>query len=120
MSKTILIVDDSQSIREILSLTLKNAGFNVIEAQHGKEAIENLTDSTDLIITDLHMPVMDGITLIKELRQMEKFKYIPIIFLTTESQAEKKEEAKAAGATGWITKPFVPEKILVALSKVIR
>ncbi len=121
MSKTVMIVDDSPSIREVVNLTLANAGYNVLEAGHGQEALDVLNGKeVDLVITDLHMPIMDGITLIKELRAKEAFKFTPILFLTTESQAEKKEEAKGAGATGWITKPFVPEKLLAALSKIVR
>lgn len=122
MEKSILIVDDSESIREVVSFTLENAGHKVYVAVDGQDALKFLDGNTkiDLIITDLHMPVMDGITLIKKVRANENFKYIPILFLTTESQASKKMEAKEAGATGWIIKPFVPEKLLAALNKVIR
>lgn len=122
MEKSILIVDDSESIREVVSFTLENAGHKVYVAVDGQDALKFLDGNTkiDLIITDLHMPVMDGITLIKKVRANDNFKYIPILFLTTESQASKKMEAKEAGATGWIIKPFVPEKLLAALNKVIR
>ena len=121
MAKTILIVDDSESIREVVSFTLENEGYKVLVGVDGKDALKFLDGSElDLIITDLHMPVMDGIDLIKEVRSMEKYQRIPILFLTTESQAAKKMEAKEAGATGWIIKPFVPAKLIAAINKVIR
>jgi two-component system, chemotaxis family, chemotaxis protein CheY len=121
MAKTILIVDDSESIREVVSFTLENEGYNVLIAVDGTDALRFLNgQNIDLIITDLHMPEMDGITLIKEVRQMPDYQRIPILFLTTESQAAKKMEAKDAGATGWIIKPFVPAKLIAALSKVLR
>lgn len=121
MSKTILIVDDSESIREVVSFTLKNEGYHVLIGVDGKDALKFLDGSNiDLIITDLHMPEMDGIELIKHVRGMEQYKRIPILFLTTESQTSKKIEAKEAGATGWIIKPFVPAKLIAALKKVLR
>jgi two-component system chemotaxis response regulator CheY len=122
MAKTILIVDDSESIREVVSFTLENAGYNVLVGVDGEDALKFLDGSheIDLLITDLYMPKMDGIGLIKAVRQNEKFKRIPILFLTTESQRDKKMEAKQAGATGWIIKPFVPAKLLSALNKVLR
>jgi len=121
MAKTILIVDDSESIREVVSFTLENEGFQVLIGVDGKDALKFLDGKDiDLIITDLHMPEMDGISLIKEIRRMEKYQRVPILFLTTESQAAKKMEAKEAGATGWIIKPFVPAKLLEAIYKVLR
>lgn len=121
MDKTILIVDDSESIREVVTFTLKNAGYNVLVGNDGKQALKFFDGRTiDLMITDLHMPNMDGIELIKEVRKMDNYPNLPILFLTTESQTERKMEAKNAGATGWIIKPFVPEKLLKALTKVIR
>lgn len=122
MAKTILIVDDSESIREVVSFTLENAGYNVLVGVDGEDALKFLDGSheIDLLITDLYMPKMDGIELIKAVRKDEKFKRIPILFLTTESQRDKKMEAKQAGATGWIIKPFVPAKLLSALNKVLR
>lgn len=121
MSKNILIVDDSESIREVVSFTLENEGYNVLIGVDGKDALRFLDGSPiDLIITDLHMPEMDGIELIKNVRAMDSYKRIPILFLTTESQASKKMEAKEAGATGWIIKPFVPAKLIGALKKVLR
>ena len=121
MTKKILIVDDSESIREVVSFTLKNAGHEIEAAIDGVDALDYLKDNQyDLIITDLHMPNMDGIELIRNVRKMEQHKFIPILFLTTESQTEKKLQAKEAGATGWIIKPFVPEKLLMAVNKVVR
>ena len=121
MAKKILIVDDSESIREVVCFTLENEGYEVLAGCDGKEALKFLDGSEiDLIITDLHMPNMDGIQLIKEIRKIDIYKRTPILFLTTESQATKKIEAKEAGATGWIIKPFVPAKLLSAINKVIR
>jgi len=121
MSKNILIVDDSESIREVVSFTLENEGYNVLVGDDGTDAMKYLDGrQIDLVITDLHMPQMNGIELIKNIRAMDSYKRIPILFLTTESQAAKKMEAKEAGATGWIVKPFVPAKLIAALKKVLR
>lgn len=121
MSKTILIVDDSESIREVVNYTLETEGYNVLIGVDGKDALKHLNGQTiDLVITDLHMPEMDGIELIKCIRANSNYQRIPILFLTTESQAAKKMEAKDAGATGWIIKPFVPAKLISAINKVIR
>ena len=121
MPKKILIVDDSESIREVVSFTLENEGFEVLVANDGTDALKFLDGrEIDMIITDLHMPEMDGIALIKHVREMEAYQRIPILFLTTESQTAKKMEAKEAGATGWIIKPFVPAKLIAALQKVLR
>lgn len=122
MAKRILVVDDSESIREVVSFTLEDAGYEVLVANDGDDALKYIKDKEDinLIITDLHMPVMNGIELIKHVRDTEKYKRIPILFLTTESQVSKKLEAKQAGATGWIIKPFIKEKLLAALKRVMR
>lgn len=121
MNKNILIVDDSESIREAVSFTLESADYQVEKAVDGQDALQKLqSGSYQLIITDLHMPNMDGISLIKEVRAREEFRFLPILFLTTESQGTKKEEARAAGATGWIVKPFVPEKLVAVVQKLIR
>jgi two-component system, chemotaxis family, chemotaxis protein CheY len=121
MEKTIVIVDDSESIREVVGFTLSNAGHKVLPAVDGKDALRYFEgEKIDLVVTDLHMPEMDGIQLIKEIRNRENYRFVPILFLTTESQKTKKMEAKEAGATGWIVKPFVPEKLLAAISKVVR
>jgi len=121
MKKTILIVDDSESIRDLVKFTLENEGHDVLIGVDGVDAQKHLNGQViDLVITDLHMPELDGIGLIRVIRKMEIYSRIPILFLTTESQNEKKLEAKDAGATGWIIKPFVPEKLIAAINKVIR
>ena len=121
MANTILIVDDSESIREVVKATLENSGYEVLAGVDGVDALQYL-DGRDisLVITDLNMPNKDGIELIRDIRQKREYKFVPILLLTTESQAEKKQEAKAAGATGWIVKPFVQEKLLATVKKVIR
>ena len=120
MSKSIMTVDDSASVRQMVSFTLREAGYNVVEAADGKDAVSKLgVMDLNLIVTDLNMPNMDGIELIKTLRANTKYKFVPIIMLTTESQNEKKMEGKSAGATGWIVKPFKPEQLLAVIKKVI-
>lgn len=120
MSQTIMTVDDSASVRQMVSFTLKNAGYQVIEACDGQDALGKLSGPVKMVITDLNMPNMDGITLIKNIRANPAYKFIPIIMLTTESQATKKQDGKAAGATGWIVKPFKPEQLLAVVGKVLR
>ena len=121
MGKKILIVDDSESIREVVSATLTNVGYEVLSAIDGVDALNYVDgEPIDLIITDLNMPNKDGIQLIREIRAQDTYKFTPILLLTTESQADKKKEAKLAGATGWIVKPFVQEKLLSTIKKVIR
>lgn len=121
MAKNILIVDDSESIRELVGLTLEMAGYAVSKGCDGVDALSLLDGrELDLIITDLNMPNMDGIQYLKEVRKKAGYSNIPVLVLTTESQQSKKEEAKTAGATGWIVKPFVPEKLLEIVKKVIR
>ena len=118
--RRVLIVDDSVSMRQMVSFTLRQGGFEVVEAGHGEEALDRLnSNAVDLVITDLNMPVMDGITLIQNLRTQPGMKSKPILMLTTESQAAKKEQGKAAGATGWIVKPFDPDKLLSTIAKVL-
>lgn len=120
MAQTIMTVDDSSSVRQMVGLTLKGAGYQVIEAVDGKDALAKVTGATiDMVVTDLNMPNMDGITLITELRKLPAFKFIPIIMLTTESQADRKQAGKEAGATGWIVKPFKPEQLLGVIKKVL-
>lgn len=121
MSKTALVVDDSPTMRQMVSFTLTNAGFTVVEAEHGRDAVSKVADrpKVDIVVTDLNMPEMDGITLIKELRKMAAFKFTPILMLTTESAEAKKQAGKEAGATGWIVKPFNPELILKIIAKVL-
>jgi two-component system, chemotaxis family, chemotaxis protein CheY len=119
MKKKILTVDDSKTIREMVSFTLANAGFEVIEAHDGQHAIEVLAgQKVDAIITDINMPNMDGLTLVKHLRANDNYKFTPILVLTTEGDETKKQEGRNAGATGWIVKPFNPEKLLQVVNKV--
>lgn len=116
----ILAVDDSASMRQMVSFTLKGAGHEVVEAADGAEALKVAkSQGFDLVISDINMPNMDGISLIKELRQLANFKFTPILMLTTESGAEKKGEGKAAGATGWIVKPFNPDQLIATVGKVL-
>lgn len=117
---TILAVDDSASMRQMVSFTLKGAGFGVIEAVDGVDALAKAkSNKVDLVLTDVNMPRMDGISLIKELRALPNFKFTPILMLTTESGADKKGEGKSAGATGWIVKPFNPDQLLATIKKVL-
>jgi two-component system, chemotaxis family, chemotaxis protein CheY len=121
VSKTVLVVDDSTSMRQMVTFTLKSAGFEVLEGGNGQEGLARVQGKTvNLVITDLNMPVMDGMTMIRQLRAKPEFKFTPILMLTTESQEEKKMEGKAAGATGWIVKPFNPEQLLRVVGKVVR
>ena len=117
----ILAVDDSASMRQMVGFTLKGAGHEVLEASDGQEALKVAQGQSgiDLVISDINMPNMDGISLIKALRQLGQYKFTPILMLTTESGADKKSEGKAAGATGWIVKPFNPEQLLTTISKVL-
>jgi len=119
--KRILAVDDSASMRQMVSFTLKTAGFDVTEAKDGSEALAIAKQQDfDAVISDVNMPIMDGITLIRELRSLPSYKFTPLLMLTTESGLDKKVEGKAAGATGWIVKPFNPEQLLAVIKKVIR
>ena len=119
MPKTALTVDDSKTMREMVSFTLKNAGYEVLEAEDGAKGVEVLSSSNvDVIITDLNMPNMNGIEFIKSARSKHQYKTTPILMLTTEGDASKKVEGKEAGATGWIVKPFQPEKLVEVVKKV--
>ena len=123
MKKSILIVDDSESIRELVGRILENANYNVYKSINGKDALDTLAEMdqlVSLIITDLFMPVMDGFGFVKEIRNDDKFRFTPILMLTTESHMEKKLEAKKAGVTGWMVKPFEEEKLLKIVHKIIR
>jgi two-component system chemotaxis response regulator CheY len=120
MAKTILSVDDSASIRQMVKLTLSGAGYDVIQANDGAEGLEKAKGAKiDMVMTDLNMPVMNGLALIKELRKLPAYQGVPILFLTTESDAALKSEAKAAGATGWITKPFQQDQLISVVKKVL-
>ena len=118
---SILAVDDSPSMRQMVSFTLKNAGFNVVEAVDGQDAWEKAgTRDFNLVLTDQNMPRMDGISLTKKLRENPKFKTTPILILTTESSDQMKQAGRSAGATGWLVKPFDPAKLLEVIKKVVR
>jgi two-component system chemotaxis response regulator CheY len=121
MAKKALIVDDSRSMRQMVAVTLKSAGFELVEGQNGQEALDSLLDAgkVDLIVTDINMPVMDGITFVKEVRRLPSGKFTPILILTTESGDDMKARGKAAGATAWIVKPFRPDILLQVVSKVV-
>jgi len=118
---TVLVVDDSASIRQVVAMTLKGAGYAVLEASNGQDALSKLTDQKiGLMITDINMPIMDGITFIKEVKKLPRYKFTPIMVLSTESQDGKKQEGQAAGAKAWIVKPFQPPQLLTAVSKLIQ
>jgi two-component system, chemotaxis family, chemotaxis protein CheY len=123
VAKIALIVDDSASMRQMVGFTLRGAGFEVLEGGDGQDALNKLTAApggkVDLIITDLNMPIMDGLTFIKNVRTKPACRFTPILMLTTESQESRKAEGKAAGATGWIVKPFHPEQLLKVIEKVL-
>lgn len=119
MSKTLLAVDDSKTMRDMVSFTLREAGYNVLEAEDGKAALAVLgANKVDGIITDLNMPNMNGFDLIRAVRAEGEHKFIPILMLTTEGDDAKKQEGKSAGATGWIVKPFNPQKLIDVVKKV--
>ena len=116
----VLVVDDSLSMRHMVSLTLKEADYSVIVAEDGEQGLQRARENRfDLVITDINMPVMDGFTLIGKLRAMDDYRLTPLLVLTTESSDDKKAEGRAAGATGWIVKPFDPDKLLKLVSRVV-
>lgn len=120
MARRILTVDDSASIRQVVGFTLKSAGYEVVEAVDGKDALAKAAAGpVNMVITDLNMPNLDGLGLIRALRATPAHKFTPIVMLTTESQDAKKQEGRAAGATGWIVKPFKPEQLLGVVKKVL-
>jgi two-component system chemotaxis response regulator CheY len=120
MSKTIMTVDDSASVRMMVAFTLREAGYDVIEAVNGIDALEKLENQEiNLIVADVNMPEMDGITMVKKIRSHSSHKFIPVIMLTTESHESIRKRGKEAGATGWIVKPFKPEQLLGVTRKVL-
>jgi two-component system chemotaxis response regulator CheY len=120
MAKTILIVDDSASVRQIVSIALKSAGYEVIEGHDGSHALTKLTgQKVHLIISDVNMPNMDGITFLKQVKTMPAYRFTPVIMLTTENQETKKREGQAAGAKAWVVKPFQPASLLSAVEKLV-
>lgn len=118
--KKVLSVDDSASVRQMVRFTLTNAGYEVAEAVDGKDGLGKISDSSfDLIVTDLNMPNLDGIEMISAIRKMPAYNFTPILMLTTESQAEKKDAGRKAGATGWIVKPFNAQQLIAVVKKLI-
>ena len=119
--RRILSVDDSSSVRQMVSFTLRKAGYEVVEAVDGQDALAKIGhDKLDMIITDLNMPNMDGIQLITAVRKLPNYSFLPILMLTTESQAEKKDAGRKAGATGWIVKPFNAEQLVAVVQKLVK
>jgi two-component system chemotaxis response regulator CheY len=120
MSGVILAVDDSASMRQMVRFTLEGAGYTVLQASDGVEALELArTSGADLVLTDVNMPRMDGLTLVRELRALDNYKFTPMLVLTTESGQDTKMRGKQAGATGWIVKPFNPEQLLATIARVL-
>ncbi|QOY86733.1 response regulator [Paludibaculum fermentans] len=119
--KTILTVDDSSSLRQMVSFVLRSNGYDVVEAVDGVDGLAKLDgQAVDLVLTDINMPRMDGIEFTRQLRAMTPYKFVPIVLLTTESHPDKKQQGKAAGATAWIVKPFQPDQLLAVVKKVLR
>ncbi|QDG53586.1 response regulator [Persicimonas caeni] len=117
----ILVVDDSRSLRQMVCFTLREAGYDIMEATNGVEALEVAeAESADLVLTDVNMPQMDGITLVGKLRELSSYRFTPILILTTESTTDMKMKGKQAGATGWLVKPFDPDKLLATIQRVLR
>jgi two-component system chemotaxis response regulator CheY len=120
MSKKILLVDDSASVRKVAGIALAAAGYEVLEAVNGQDALDKLTgEKIHLIISDVNMPIMDGISFLKQVKQHPNYRFTPIIMLTTEAGEDKKQEGRAAGAKAWIVKPFQPQTMIAAVSKLI-
>ncbi len=120
MGKKVLVIDDSASLREVVSIALKAAGYEVTEAADGKDALAKLdSNKVNLVICDVNMPVMDGITFVKEVKKRPEYRFLPVMMLTTESRESRKEEGQRAGAKAWVVKPFRPDQILNAVSKLM-
>jgi len=118
MAKTIMVIDDSASLRQVVGIALKGAGYDVIEARDGADALARLHgQKINLVVSDVNMPNMDGISFVKQFKSMPNYRFTPVIMLTTESQEEKKREGQAAGAKAWVVKPFKPEVLLNAVQK---
>ena len=119
--KAIMTVDDSASLRQMVSVVLRGGGYDVVEAKDGLDALSKLKGrDLNLFLSDINMPRMDGLELTRKLRALPQYKFVPIVLLTTESHPEKKQEGKAAGATAWIVKPFTPDQLLAVVKKVVR
>lgn len=120
MAKTIMVVDDSSSVRQVLSIALKGAGYDVLEGFDGQDALTKLTgQKIHLIISDVNMPNMDGITFVTELKKLPAYKFTPVVMLTTENQDAKKQAGQAAGAKAWMVKPFQPAQLLAVVAKLV-
>lgn len=120
MAKTIMVVDDSSSVRQVLSIALKGAGYDVLEGFDGQDALAKLTgQKIHLIISDVNMPNMDGITFVTELKKLAAYKFTPVVMLTTENQDAKKQAGQAAGAKAWMVKPFQPVQLLAVVAKLV-
>jgi len=120
MAKSILVVDDSASLRQVVAIALKKEGYDVIEASDGQDALDKLTGGKiHLVVSDVNMPRMDGITFVKEMKKRPEYKFVPVIMLTTESGDDMKMAGKEAGVRAWVVKPFKPEQMLSAVSKLI-
>ena len=120
MAKKILVVDDSSSLRQVVRIALETAGYDVTEAEHGQDGLDKLKGQKfNMILSDVNMPVMDGITFVTELKKTPEHKFCPVIMLTTESEESKKQAGKAAGAKAWVVKPFKPDVILKAVEKLM-
>ena len=120
-NKKILVIDDSASLRQVVGIALRNAGYDVVEAADGAKALEKLDGSRiHLAICDVNMPVMDGITFVKEAKRRPAYRFMPVVMLTTESRESRKQEGQAAGAKAWVVKPFRPEQMLSAVSRLVR
>lgn len=117
---TILVVDDSASLRQVVSISLKGKGYDVIQASNGKDALSKLDGTKiNLVISDVNMPIMDGLTFVTEMKKLPRYKFTPVIMLTTEAGASMKEKGRAAGVKAWVVKPFKPEQMLTAVAKLI-
>ena len=120
MAKTILIVDDSMSLRQVVAITLKGAGYDVLEACDGRDALNKLSGQRiSLVISDVNMPNMDGLTFVTELKKNPAYKFTPVIMLTTEASEEKKRAGQSAGAKAWMVKPFQPQQMIAAVAKLV-
>jgi len=117
---TILVVDDSASLRQVVAISLQGKGYTVIQAENGKEALAKLDGTKiNLVISDVNMPIMDGLTFVSEMKKLPRYKFTPVIMLTTEAGNEMKERGRAAGVKAWVVKPFKPEQMLTAVAKLI-
>lgn len=117
---TILVVDDSASLRQVVAISLQGKGYDVIQAGNGKEALDKLNGTKiNLVISDVNMPIMDGLTFVSEMKKLPRYKFTPVIMLTTEAGSDMKDRGRAVGVKAWVVKPFKPEQMLMAVAKLI-